>query len=68
MAQDRVTYSFSMKIGLPDYSSADFHIGLSSDVKEGESSDKAFARVKKWVESKLEGEVDEIEKIRESKT
>jgi len=61
----RVTYSFSMKVGLPNYSSADFHIGLSSDVRDDETPDKAFKRVKEWVESKLEGEMDEIESLRE---
>lgn len=65
--EDRVTYSFSMKVGLPNYSSADFHIGLSSDVKEGETAEKAFARVKKWVESKLPGEMEEIETLRSGK-
>jgi len=57
---DRVTYSFSMKVGLPNYSSADFHVGLSSDVKPEETREKAFARIKKFVDVQAEKELNEI--------
>jgi hypothetical protein len=57
---DRVTYSYSMKVGLPNYSSADFHVGLSSDVKPGETQEKAFARIKKFVDAQAEKELNEI--------
>jgi hypothetical protein len=59
-SQDRVTYSFGMKVGLPNYSSADFHVGFSSDVGPGETREKAFARIKKFVDAQAEKELNEI--------
>lgn len=61
---DRVTYSFGMKINMGNYQSADFHVGLSTDVKEGETRDKAFARAKKYIDTRVEEEMNEIEKLR----
>lgn len=44
---DRVSYSFGMKLSLPaKYESADFHVSLSSDVSPDETLDQAFNRVK----------------------
>jgi hypothetical protein len=57
---DRITYSYGMKIGLPNYSSADFHVSMSSDVKPDETKDKAFARIKKFVDAQAEKELNEI--------
>lgn len=44
---DRVSYSFGMKLSLPTkYESADFHISLTSDVADGETNEQALNRVK----------------------
>lgn len=61
---DRVNYSFGMKIGLGDYSSADFHLSLSSDVRSGETVEEAFERVKTFVEERVEKEYEEIESLK----
>lgn len=50
--QDRVSYSFGMKLSLPTkYESADFHISMSSDVEVGfaETLETTLERVKKEV-------------------
>lgn len=57
---DRVSYSFNLKVGLPNYGSAGVTIGLDTDVREGETSEKAFKRAKKFVEDAVERETDEI--------
>jgi hypothetical protein len=63
---DRLNYSFGMKVPgvLGKYSSIDFHVSLSSDVKPEETPDEAFKRVKGIVEQWSEEEYDGIEEIR----
>ena len=61
---DRISYSLGTKIGQPNYSSVDFHISLSSDVREDETPERAYKRIQKFVEAKLE---EEIEKLGDSK-
>jgi hypothetical protein len=58
MEQDRLSYSFGVKMNIGNYQSVDFHISYSSDVKEGETPDKALTRIKKYVEAKVEQEVE----------
>ncbi len=63
---DRVSYSFGMKLSLPaKYESADFHISLSRDVEESEGLDKTLDRVKKQVHQKV---AEIYEAIRASET
>jgi len=63
---DRVNYSFGMKLPWTEqFSSVDFHISYSSDVKEGESPEEAFERVKGFVEEETEKEYGEQVKARE---
>jgi len=57
---DRVSYSFNVKIGLPKFSSVGFDVGMESDVREGETTEKAFRRVKRFVEDLAGKETDEI--------
>src|ERR1700761_5892004 len=58
---DRVSYSFGMKLSLPEkYESVDFHINLSSDVKDGESTESAFLRVKAIVHDQAADKFSEL--------
>jgi hypothetical protein len=57
---DRVTYSFGTKLNLGNYESADFHISFSSDVKDGETCESAFNRVKAFVDSESRKAFKEI--------
>jgi hypothetical protein len=67
MENDRVTYHFSMKVGLPNYGSAGFDVGLSSDIRDGETTEQAFKRVKRIVDVQAEGEMNEINNLTEKK-
>lgn len=63
---DRVSYSFGMKLSLPaKYESADFHISLTSDVGDGETLNQAFERVRNQVHLKVS---QSYEAIRQSET
>jgi len=46
---DRVSYSFGMKLSTGNYQSSDFHVSMTSDVNTGETSEQAFERVRKEV-------------------
>ena len=59
-----MSYSFGMKCSLAKYESGDFHFTLTSDVKDGESVEQAFERVKKHVEDESEKKFDELQKHR----
>jgi hypothetical protein len=59
---DRISYSFGAKINIGNYQSIDFHVSYSSDVKEDEKADSAYSRVKKYVESKAELEIEKIQR------
>ena len=48
--QDRVSYSYGIKLSDGHYGSRDAHVSYSSDVKEGETKEQAMARVKTFVE------------------
>ena len=58
MEADRLSYSFGAKINIGNYQNVDFNVTYSSDIKSGETPDKAFARIKKYVEQKVEEEVE----------
>lgn len=62
---DRISFSYGMKIGLPNYSSVDFHISMSSDVKAGETPEKALVRIKKFVDEKIEKEMEDAQALTE---
>ena len=47
---DRVSYSFGMKINVGNYESKDFHVSLTSDIRDGETTEKALDRVRHEVE------------------
>jgi len=52
---DRINVSLGMKLPGPvDFSSVNFSVSYSSDLKEGESQVKAFKRVRSFVETKVE--------------
>ncbi len=55
---DRVSVSLGAKLGKPNFSSVDFHVSYSSDVKEGETPEAAYKRVQKFVEAKFEAELE----------
>ena len=56
---DRLNYSMGMKLTMGNYQSIDFHFSYSSDVKPGESLEKASKRVIKYVEDQIEEKFDE---------
>jgi len=58
MNPDRLTYTFGVKMNIGNYQNVDFNVSYSSDVKSGETTDKAYARIKKYVEQKIEEEVE----------
>lgn len=60
---DRVNFSFGMKVNLGNYESADFHMSLSSDVRDDESPEQALERVKEFVENESEKKFDELREI-----
>jgi hypothetical protein len=60
---DRVNYSYGMKVSLGNYESADFHMSLSSDVRDSETPEQALERVKEFVENESEKKFDELREI-----
>lgn len=64
---DKVNYSYGMKINMGNYESADFHISLTTDVKEGETLKQAYERAVKFVEREAEVKFNELIEIRSSK-
>jgi hypothetical protein len=65
MSNDRIVYSYGMTMELQQFNNAKFQVTYETDVKEGESPKEAFARAKKFVDSKVEGEILEIQDLRE---
>lgn len=57
---DRISYSFGMKVNLGNYESADFHISMSSTVKNGETPEEAMARLQKFVEDEADKKREQI--------
>ena len=60
---DRISYTFGMKLNMGNYESADFHISLSSDLKAGETHEKALKRVQTFVEDEAERKLDELREV-----
>jgi len=58
--QDKISYGLTIKVGLPNYGSADCHISFSSSVQEGEKPEDTLARVKAFVEANLEAKKAEL--------
>jgi hypothetical protein len=67
MDSDKVNYSYGMKVNMGNYESADFHISLTTDVKEGETPKQAYERAVKFVEKEAEVKFNELVEIRNSK-
>lgn len=57
---DRVNYSLGMKMNTGNFSSINFNVSLSSDVKDGETVVQAYQRVKRFVEKESEKKFHEI--------
>jgi hypothetical protein len=54
---DRVSYSFGLKLS-KNYQTLDFHISHESDVRDEETPEQAYDRVRKSVEEKVDVEYD----------
>jgi hypothetical protein len=54
---DRVSYSFGLKLS-KNFNTLNFNVSHSSDVKEGETADEAYTRVRTSVETKVDEEYD----------
>ena len=64
---DRVSYSFGLKLNIGNYQSLDFHMSYSTDVKDGENEDVAMDRARKFVQRKIDEEYDAQKELIESK-
>jgi hypothetical protein len=58
-----VTYSKGLKVGLPGFSSIDFHVSMTA---EGEDYEATFAALKVEVEKRLEAEMLEADAMKKS--
>lgn len=54
---DRLSYSFGVKMNIGNYQNIDLNVEYASDVRSDETPDKAFVRIKKYVEKKIEQEI-----------
>jgi hypothetical protein len=57
----RVTYSAGRTIALPNYESLRVDVALTSDMKQDETSEQAWNRIKAKVDARLNKEVKEIQ-------
>jgi hypothetical protein len=57
---DRMNYSFSVKLQVKQYESVNVSFSYSSDVKEGETIDDAFNRISSYTENKVRAKAMEI--------
>ena len=64
--QDKISYGLTIKVGLPNYGSADCHISYSSSILEDETPETALTRVKAFVEANLETKRKELIAMAES--
>jgi len=55
---DRVSYSFGLKLNIGNYQSLDFHLSYSTDRREDETAEEAYERCRMFVETKSEEEYD----------
>ena len=61
MEAERVSYSYGMKLPGPvPYSSIDFHLSFSTDLREGETPKQAMERARKFIQVECEREYDNI--------
>lgn len=51
--EDKVSVSLTVKVGLPNYGSADAQVSYTSAVTEGETPDEAYERVLAFVSEKI---------------
>ena len=56
--EDRVSYSFGLKLNIGNYQSLDYHMSYSTDVKDGETPDVAMERARTFVQQKADEEYD----------
>lgn len=62
---DRISYSYGVKLpGAEDYSSITVNASLSTDVQEDESADDALQRARLFVQTQIEKDFDDIQRIR----
>jgi len=57
---DIVRYEFNVKLNIGNYSSAGVSVSLQSSVKDDETTEQAFDRVKKFVEKQVELKIAKI--------
>ena len=57
---DRISYSLGGKVNTGNYENVDYHVGMSSDVRDGETPEKALRRIKKFIEEQADKEANEI--------
>jgi len=62
--EDRVSYSFGMKINIGNYQSVDFHLSYSTDVKDGETREDAMERATEFVQAKADKEYEKYESLK----
>jgi len=60
-SNDRLNYSFSLKLNVGNYESCHISASYTSDKKEDESLEDTFQRIKSFVENKV---LDEAERIK----
>lgn len=63
---DRVSYAYGMKMPGPvPYSSLDFHLALTTDVREGETPKQAMERARKFVQGEADREYEDFKRVRD---
>ncbi len=60
---DQVSYSFGYKCTTRQYENATFNVSLKSDVRDNETPEEAFERVKEFVEERAHRELVSIRGI-----
>jgi hypothetical protein len=59
---DRVWFSEGMKINLGNYQSYDVGAGMTTDVREGETPEQAYARCRKATRAQLESRAAKVQR------
>ncbi len=58
--KDVVSYSMNVKLNIGNYQSAGVDVSLQSSVKDDETTEQAFERVKAFVEKQIEQKIAKI--------
>lgn len=59
---DRINFTMGFKIGGKNYSSANASVSYTSDVRPDETPEKAYARIRAFVDKQCEKEVKNVER------